>query len=387
MSKLKKTQEKEISIMHNEAYFSVDTKFKRVLKATASMLLIIALTITMLTVSGLGTNRAYADTSTSTSSTSTKYAVLVSIRDQSGNYTYKNPIYIYSTKTADEIKADFTQSVENYLKAKNSNIISVTINDTVDVQVTPVSVYLAAAKTASAQSSTALTSAVSETVYSMDDAIAEMLSDNYFNITTVAKSTSVDYSSYKTVYKKTSKLRKTVSKVSRAGKKGSTTKLYYVTTTTKTDGTSTSDTQYVSTTTQKSQSKVVLKGTGTVSVKRGNTYSGTSGKAIVKYAKKFVGNPYVYGGTSLTHGCDCSGFVQSIYKHFGLQLPRVGQCGVGKSVSMSNLKPGDILTYSGHVAIYAGNGKIVHAVTEGQGIRVTSMYYGGTPYRATRIVK
>ena len=60
---------------------------------------------------------------------------------------------------------------------------------------------------------------------------------------------------------------------------------------------------------------------------------------------------------------------------------------MGKSVSMRNLKPGDILTYSGHVAIYAGNGKIVHAVTEGQGIKVTSMYYGGTPYRATRIVK
>lgn len=387
MRQLKNINEKEISIMHITNHISVDTKIKRVLKATASMLLIIALTITMLSVSGLGTNRAYAGTSTSTSSTSsTKYAVLISIRDESGNITYKNPIYIYSTKSAEEIKSDFLNSVESYLKAKNSNIISVKINDTVDVTVTPMGTYQASASTSGGRSSSLFAVTASDSVYSLGDAIAEMVSNNYFDLTTVAKSKSVSYTKYKTVYKKSSKVRKTVKKVKRTGKKGSTTKLYYVTTTTRTDGTSTSTKEYVGTTTKKSVSKIVIKGTGSVTVKKGKTYSGTSGKSITSFAKKFVGNPYVYGGTSLTHGCDCSGFVQSVYKHFGLKLPRINQYTVGKRVSLKHLKPGDLLSYSGHVAIYVGHGKIVHAVTEGQGIKVTSMYYSGSPYRATRIV-
>ena len=131
--------------------------------------------------------------------------------------------------------------------------------------------------------------------------------------------------------------------------------------------------------------KVVLKGTGSVTAKAGVTFDFAEGSEVVEYAKKFVGNPYVYGGTSLTKGADCSGFVYSVYKNFGVNLPRVGQSSVGKAVSYKNVKKGDILIYSGHVAIYAGNGKAVHAVNERLGIRVTSVNYTGSVIAVRRI--
>lgn len=89
----------------------------------------------------------------------------------------------------------------------------------------------------------------------------------------------------------------------------------------------------------------------------------SKGEEIAQYALQFVGNPYVYGGTSLTHGADCSGFVQSVYAHFGYSLNRTAttQMMNGRSVSYSNIQPGDLIFYSGHVAIYIGNGQIVHA--------------------------
>ncbi|MGN0408884.1 MAG: NlpC/P60 family protein [Candidatus Fimousia sp.] len=89
----------------------------------------------------------------------------------------------------------------------------------------------------------------------------------------------------------------------------------------------------------------------------------TTGQQVANYAKQFVGNPYRYGGTSLTNGADCSGFTQSVYKHFGYKLPRTSseQRKSGKSVSFSNRKVGDLICYSGHVGIYIGNNKIVHA--------------------------
>lgn len=103
--------------------------------------------------------------------------------------------------------------------------------------------------------------------------------------------------------------------------------------------------------------------------------STTKGSQVVNYAKKFVGNPYRYGGTSLTKGADCSGFVMSVYKHFGYKLPRTSyaQRKVGKKVSsLSAAKPGDIICYSGHVAIYMGNNKIVHASTRKTGIKISN---------------
>ena len=102
-----------------------------------------------------------------------------------------------------------------------------------------------------------------------------------------------------------------------------------------------------------------------------------AGQSVVNYAKQFVGNPYVYGGTSLTRGTDCSGFVQSVYRHFGYSLPRTSgaQRGVGTGVSYKDAIPGDIVCYSGHVAIYVGNGKVVHALNPSKGILVTSATY------------
>lgn len=92
------------------------------------------------------------------------------------------------------------------------------------------------------------------------------------------------------------------------------------------------------------------------------SYSGT-GSAVADYALQFVGNPYVYGGTSLTNGADCSGFVQSVYANFGVSLPRTSeeQMYAGTEVSYADAQPGDLICYGSHIAIYLGNGQIVHA--------------------------
>jgi len=101
------------------------------------------------------------------------------------------------------------------------------------------------------------------------------------------------------------------------------------------------------------------------------------GQDIVDYAKQFIGNPYVYGGTSLTRGTDCSGFVMGVYKHFGVSLPRTSYSmrNVGRAVSYSDIQVGDIVCYSGHVGIYAGNGQIVNAIDEQRGINLSNATY------------
>jgi cell wall-associated NlpC family hydrolase len=115
--------------------------------------------------------------------------------------------------------------------------------------------------------------------------------------------------------------------------------------------------------------------------------SGSSGSSIVSYAAQFVGNRYVYGGTSLTNGCDCSGFVMSVFAQFGVSLPHsssaIRSCGTG--VSVSDMQPGDVVCYSGHVGIYAGNGQIVNALNSRAGITYTNVNYA--PIVAVRRMK
>ena len=113
---------------------------------------------------------------------------------------------------------------------------------------------------------------------------------------------------------------------------------------------------------------------------------------LCQYAKSFIGNPYVWGGTSLTRGADCSGFVMSVYAHYGISLPHYSgsQAQCGTQVSLSDVRPGDLVFYTrggriNHVAIYIGNGQVCHASSPSTGIKVSNMYYR-TPYRAVSIL-
>ena len=112
--------------------------------------------------------------------------------------------------------------------------------------------------------------------------------------------------------------------------------------------------------------------------------SGSGGSAVVSYAAQFVGNRYVYGGSSLTNGTDCSGFVMSVYSAFGVGLPHSSAAmrSVGYGVDVNAMQPGDIVCYSGHVGIYAGNGSIVNALNESHGITYTNVNY--SPILAVR---
>ncbi|MDD3277507.1 MAG: NlpC/P60 family protein [Lachnospiraceae bacterium] len=109
------------------------------------------------------------------------------------------------------------------------------------------------------------------------------------------------------------------------------------------------------------------------------------GQAVIDYACQFVGNPYVWGGTSLTNGADCSGFILSVYANFGYSLPHSSAAmrGCGTGVSYSEAQPGDIICYDGHVALYMGGGAIVHASDERTGIKIS----GNAAYRTILAVR
>lgn len=135
------------------------------------------------------------------------------------------------------------------------------------------------------------------------------------------------------------------------------------------------------------------------SSKKSSSESSSSAKpakdcsSVVEYATQFVGNPYVYGGTSLTNGTDCSGFTMSVYAKFGVYLPHSSsaQASCGVKVSASDLQPGDLIFYGSgsginHVAMYIGGGQIVHASTERTGIKISNAFYR-TPVTIRRVMR
>ena len=132
---------------------------------------------------------------------------------------------------------------------------------------------------------------------------------------------------------------------------------------------------------KKEQSKASRPSSGSAASNNAGTGGNTApagsvsnGQAVVDYGMQFLGNPYVFGGTSLTNGADCSGFVQSVYAAFGVKLPRnsTAQRSAGYGVSLSEIQPGDLVCYSGHIGIYAGNNTLLHASNERTGITLTS---------------
>ncbi|MDF2951935.1 MAG: N-acetylmuramoyl-L-alanine amidase, C-terminus [Anaerocolumna sp.] len=131
-----------------------------------------------------------------------------------------------------------------------------------------------------------------------------------------------------------------------------------------------------------------------VSVEELESSSGVSSTraSLVAFAKKYLGNPYVWGGNNLNTGVDCSGFTRAVYSNFGYSLPRVSrdQAYSGTSISSSNAKPGDLVfygsgSYINHVAIYIGNGQVIHASNPRSGIKISNMYYRD-PIKVVRVI-
>ncbi len=322
------------------------------------VLLAVVLTVlAMVMVFGFASANAFAASDSSTVSK-------VVTKNGDKTFTY----YVKADLSPSEIK----EEIIDYLKASDEDIDTVSIDSNDEITVTPV--------TSSVRNASADADTESEKTLSVDSFCKKVVKDEALDIKTVSTVKElVSTILYDTVRTTSSEMRKTTKKVT-GGVKGKVYKSYKVTK----ENSTVTDKTYVDTITKDPVDKVVTRGTASVNAV-GRTFDGTTGTQIVNYAKKFVGNPYVYGGISLTNGCDCSGFIYSVYRHFGLNVPRIPYT-AGKAVSLSNLHPGDIIIYSGHFALYAGNGQVVHAINYQYGIRVTSMYFTKTPRAARRVV-
>lgn len=389
--------------MTNESMTRVNTKFKRVFRATASVLLIAAMTFTMV-LGSAGKSYAASASGEVWAVTIGDEEILYVDSEVSGKQVIEGLKNYYLSKGSSVLDVQFDPAIEvkkvTAVYGEELEALSSTVSE-VDEAVTQLSegkveYYVYKTEKGDTLKSIAKDKDISAKKlvtlnfeeYDIDEVIKEgtylvLYGDvPYVKVTTVEEITSTKDIDFKTTYKKTTRLPKGEQEVRTKGVKG---KKKVVEKVTKVNGEETGSELISSEVTKKAKNKVVLKGTGSVTAKAGKTFGFAEGSEVVEYAKKFVGNPYVYGGTSLTNGADCSGFVYSVYKHFGVNLPRVGQSAVGKVVSYSNVKKGDILLYSGHVAIYAGNGKAVHAVNERMGIAVTSASYTGPIIGVRRI--
>jgi len=216
-----------------------------------------------------------------------------------------------------------------------------------------------------------------ESIYPGDKLVFSEL-DPIVDVTVVQRLTSIKKIPFKTVERKSSKITMGSTKVKQKGRAG---KQRVTELITSVNGKNTKVVVEQKTVLRRAKKQIVLVGTGPASLKKdGRTYNG-NGQAIADYALQFVGNPYSYGGTSLTNGADCSGFVLAVYRHFGISLPHDADAMVnyGRSVSVSEAAPGDIVCYSGHCAIYIGGGQIVHAIDYGYDIGITGLNYSGKP--------
>ena len=214
-----------------------------------------------------------------------------------------------------------------------------------------------------------------------------------FNVTINSEKGSLKKIDAGKTYEESDKLYKDQSKVTRSGESGS---QIVTDAMTSVNGAVTAAEEIDRTVVREAVAKIVTKGTkdrpkdtewGTS--EEGKVLGSGSGSSVVNYALQFCGNPYVYGGTSLTNGADCSGFVQSIFAKFGISLPRTAyaQAKAGKQISFAEAKPGDLITYHGHIAIYMGNGKIVHAANASKGICVSSVRECGSILAVTRVIE
>lgn len=245
------------------------------------------------------------------------------------------------------------------------------------------------------------------TVIKPGDKLKVSVNKPLVNVTTVQTVTGAEEIAYETTYEDSADLASGTTEVKTAGEVGS---QNVTKTVTMINGKVTASEVLSSEVTKAPVTQVVLKGTKVAAVtsgakkstsnsvrsshssdsssQGGGSYSG-SGSEVMNYALQFVGNPYVYGGTSLTSGADCSGFVMSVYSHFGVSLPRganaQGRAGYG--VSYGDAQPGDIVYFSkGHTGIYLGNGMMVHASEPRTGIIVTRLSYSGTPASFRRVI-
>lgn len=187
---------------------------------------------------------------------------------------------------------------------------------------------------------------------------------------------------YRTVRVRSSKYRKTTRRV-KAGRPGVRTLVYQVT---RVDGELISRKLISSRVSRKAVNRKIICGTGIFNAPKRSRLSGTSGSDVAKFALQFVGNPYRYGGSSLTRGADCSGFVMAVYNRYGVRMGHSAstQRAYGVPVSLKNAKAGDIICFPGHVGIYIGNRKIVHAMDPAHGITVSKLGYNGKPILTVR---